>query len=182
MLAAPVAAEERWNAIHFDAAHNTITRMVDGITFDFGGYGKGYAIDRALAITQQHGITAACLHAGTSSVVVSGPPPDAAGWPITIRHPDEESRTVAEWQLTHSGMSTSAVPSSSQQRDIVDPTQNAALSHPDSCTVMAATATIAEVWSTALLIHGDELPTRTDVRRVFWQRYVDGLWTIATRP
>ncbi len=218
-LSTPLASAERWNAIHFDAPPSTVTRTVDAITFDFGGYGKGYAIDRALAITQQHGITAACLHAGTSSVAASGSPPDTAGWPIAIRHPDEETQAAAEWHLSHAGMSTSAVPSvlsaglptphsplteglfldgnavshnrgdlrsdagagsgdprTTVRHDIIDPIRHAAITHPASCTVMAPTAAIAEVWSTALLVHGERLALEKDVVRVLCQRFVDEKW------
>lgn len=158
-------SEDRWNAIQFDNMNYSITRSVDGITFDFGGYGKGYAIDRALAITQQYGIESACLHAGTSSVVASGPPPHAAGWPIAIRHPDDESQIVTEWSLCQAGMSTSET-----SHDVVDPRQNRPLEHSASCTVMATNAAIAEVWSTALLVRNESTCHDARIQRVLLQR------------
>lgn len=166
---------ERWNAIQFDETNRTITRSIDSITFDFGGYGKGYAIDRALVITQQYDIESACLHAGTSSIVASGPPPDTAGWPIAIRHPDDDSHTVAEWSLCHAGMSTSAV-SPTISRDVIDPLANTPIDRTASCTVIATTAAIAEVWSMALLISQNTLRTSAPVRSTLLQEFVGSEW------
>ena len=167
---AGLTSEQRWSAVQFDEINQTITRFINGITFDFGGYGKGYAIDRALAITQQYGIESACLHAGTSSVVASSPPPDAAGWPIAIRHYADESQIVAEWSLCDAGMSTSAV-SSLTPRDVIDPVTDTPLIHQSaSCTMMATTATIAEVWSTALLVRNESTCTDANVQRVLVTR------------
>lgn len=157
----PGFGDTGWHNIHIDEANHTLARTIDGITFDFGGYGKGYAIDRALAITQQYGIESACLHAGTSSIVASGPPPDAAGWPIAIRHPEDESYIVAEWSLCHAGMSTSAA-----SQEVINPTENRPLKHAASCTVMATTATFAEVWSTALLVRNENPCDEMEVQRV----------------
>jgi FAD:protein FMN transferase len=162
-----LTGDERWNAVRFDPTNHTITRTIEGITFDFGGYGKGYAIDRALAITRQYGIKSACLHAGMSSIVASGPPPDAAGWPIAIQHPEDESRIVTEWQLSHAGMSTSAV-SSTTLHDVNDPIKNKPLDQPASCTVKATTAAIAEVWSTALLVRRENTCDDIAVQRVLF--------------
>ena len=39
-----------------------------GVELDLGGYGKGYAIERAVELLRENGITSALLHGGTISV------------------------------------------------------------------------------------------------------------------
>ena len=50
---------------------------------DLGGIAKGYACGEAIAVLSASGITSA-LVAGAGDIVVSDPPPDAAGWTIGI--------------------------------------------------------------------------------------------------
>ncbi len=55
-----------------------------GITLDFGGIAKGYAIDAALAILREHGVTCALIHGGTSCIGAIGSPPDQEAWMISV--------------------------------------------------------------------------------------------------
>ncbi|MDP1796864.1 MAG: hypothetical protein Q8K78_05260, partial [Planctomycetaceae bacterium] len=72
-------------------------------------------------------------------------------------------------------------PRTTVRHDIINPIRHAALTHPVSCTVMAPTAAIAEVWSTALLVR--EQPSAQDeIIRVYWQRFLDGQWVTSTHP
>src|ERR1017187_2569465 len=43
-----------------------------GVAIDLGGYGKGYAIERAVRILEEHGVTSAYLHGGASSAAAIG--------------------------------------------------------------------------------------------------------------
>src|SRR6185503_2597665 len=55
-----------------------------GVELDLGGYGKGYAIERAIDILRENGVTSALLHGGTSSIFALGAPPLEAGWKIAL--------------------------------------------------------------------------------------------------
>ncbi|HKR60523.1 MAG TPA: FAD:protein FMN transferase, partial [Pyrinomonadaceae bacterium] len=58
-----------------------------GVELDLGAYGKGYAVERAIEIAKENGITSALLHGGTSSVFGLGTPPLESGWKIALSAP-----------------------------------------------------------------------------------------------
>ena len=57
---------------------------------DPGGIGKGYAVDRMVAILRENGIRSGLITAGSSSIYAIGAPPtESRGWKIAIQHPKE---------------------------------------------------------------------------------------------
>jgi len=58
------------------------------VTLDFGGVGKGYALDRAADVLEDAGIAHALLHGGTSTVLALGPRADGRPWPLGVPDPD----------------------------------------------------------------------------------------------
>jgi len=55
------------------------------VDLDLGAVGKGYALDAALAVLRDWNVGNALLHAGTSTVLASGPGPSTdggRGWPV----------------------------------------------------------------------------------------------------
>ncbi|MFM9995926.1 MAG: FAD:protein FMN transferase [Phycisphaerales bacterium] len=58
-----------------------------GTSIDVGGIAKGYAIDAALRVLREHGVTRALIHGGTSSVGAIGAPPGEDGWRVAIESP-----------------------------------------------------------------------------------------------
>ncbi len=65
-----------------------------GRLIDLGGVAKGFALDRVAAILAEHGINAALVHGGTSSVLARGNPLDEEAWGIEVRAGEYPSRTV----------------------------------------------------------------------------------------
>jgi thiamine biosynthesis lipoprotein len=65
----------RWRALRFDQARRTVT-LPPGTRLDFGGIGKGFAVD--LALRTLPALTGVIISAG-GDVCVAGPPPDG-GW------------------------------------------------------------------------------------------------------
>ena len=57
------------------------------VTLDFGGIGKGYALDRAADALEDAGVVHALLHGGTSSVLALGPRADGTPWPVGVPDP-----------------------------------------------------------------------------------------------
>jgi len=55
-----------------------------GMRLDFGGIGKGYALDVAARVLQGHGIECALLSGGDSTYVAIGAPPGTEGWNIIL--------------------------------------------------------------------------------------------------
>src|SRR5262249_12489957 len=90
-----------------DAKKRTVQLLKPGMQLDLGGIAKGYAGDEAQVVLKKHGITRAMVAAG-GDIVVSAPPPDAAGWNIAIASLDPTDGKPADMLLLHdAGVSTS---------------------------------------------------------------------------
>jgi len=97
--------ESNYRHLHLDAAALTVFFDHDGVRIDFGGIGKGYAVDRGIAVLQGLGITRAMVNAGGDSRIIG----DRFGkpWIIGIRDPDDRNRTILKIPLTDTAFSTS---------------------------------------------------------------------------
>jgi thiamine biosynthesis lipoprotein len=102
------AARERVGMRHvlLDAENFTVQFERPGMMLDLGAIGKGYAVDRAIRLLRDNGITRALLHGGTSTVYGLGAPPEAEAWTIAIRRP---FATDPEDHLTHSSLRDTAL-------------------------------------------------------------------------
>jgi thiamine biosynthesis lipoprotein len=97
--------ESNYRHVHLDAAAQTVFFDHDGVRIDFGGIGKGYAVDRGIAVLQKVGITHAMVNAGGDSRIIG----DRFGkpWIIGIKDPDDRSRTILRIPLADTAFSTS---------------------------------------------------------------------------
>jgi thiamine biosynthesis lipoprotein len=116
----------------------------DCVEIDFGGIGKGYAVDRAMQILSASGITRAVVNAGSSSIAASGAPPGRAGWPVTLGADASGGKTI---MLEHASISTSR-----QNGEILDPSTRMPAEHANTVTVVAPTATASDALSTTLVM------------------------------
>lgn len=126
---------------------------------DLGGIGKGYAVDRALAILRAHGVTRAKLDFGSSSLGFVGRLD--GGWPIVVADPRDRDRPLLSFRVSQGAVSTSGQRERSFVRDgrryghIFDPrTGMPVQSNLLSVTVIAPQAALADGLSTALFVMG----------------------------
>jgi thiamine biosynthesis lipoprotein len=123
-----------------------------GVFLDFGGCGKGYAIDRAVTVLRESGIQKALLHGGTSSVRAIG------NWPVGVRDPwDAAVTAAAQVHLSGESLSCSATSHGSEASDIVNPSEGRCLTGQAACLVIANgdwSAFEVEMFSTGLLAMG----------------------------
>jgi thiamine biosynthesis lipoprotein len=85
-----------------------IRALAEGVTLDLGGIGKGYAVDRVAELLEEWEIPRALVHGGFSSVLALEPPPEALGWPLTLRAPGpEEGRVIARLSARQKALSAS---------------------------------------------------------------------------
>jgi FAD:protein FMN transferase len=130
-----------------------------GMTIDFGGVGKGYALDQLQTQLKEQHIQHALLDFGQSSLWALGSPPDATGWRIVVQQPDGNPAGVLI--LRNQALSVSAslgqtVEIGKQQYGhIIDPRTGHPLQRDVLACVIAPTATQAEALSKALLILGE---------------------------
>ena len=93
--------------ILLDAKSNTVRFAKEGVEIDPGGIGKGYAVDKMVAVLKEDGITSGLVSASGSSIYGIGAPPNEPGWKIKIRDPKDASKSVAEVVLHDNSLSTS---------------------------------------------------------------------------
>jgi thiamine biosynthesis lipoprotein len=91
-----------------DEESGTVRFLRPGVELDFGGIGKGYAVDRMANLLKENGISSALVNGGGSSIYGLGSPPsEDQGWEINIEDPRDPSRMVAELYLKNESISTS---------------------------------------------------------------------------
>ena len=128
-----------------------VTCVEPGRVLDLGGIGKGFALDRAREVLLEWGGDDAMIAAGASSMLAFGP----GCWPVELAGGSGPGRVLLEnHALAASGTTI-------QGEHIIHPAGDAAMppSPNRHVWVTAATATAAEVASTALmLVAADEAP------------------------
>jgi thiamine biosynthesis lipoprotein len=141
-----------------DETSRTVRFARPGIELDPGGIGKGYAVDRMIAVLKQHGIDRALVSAARSSIYALGTPPDAGGWPVELGDPVAGSH-LGEVLLENESLSTSGVSGRSfiaagrRYGHIVDPRTG----YPAGgflAAVVAPRAIESEAWTKAALLNG----------------------------
>src|SRR5215471_13403370 len=84
--------------IYFDTA---------GVELDLGGIAKGYAVDRAVAVLKQYGVTSALVSAGGSTTYAIGAPPGDPAWEIEVQDPVERDKIATRIRLKDHVLSVS---------------------------------------------------------------------------
>lgn len=93
--------------VRLDARRRTAELLVPEMRLDLGGIAKGYAVDEAMKILQQHGIRRA-LVSGGGDLAVSGPPPGKPGWRIELPPLDVTNAPPVRFVLlSHAALATS---------------------------------------------------------------------------
>jgi thiamine biosynthesis lipoprotein len=106
---AAALAKVGYRHLRLDPAGRTVRFDIEGMEINPGGIGKGYAVDRIVAILRQKGFHTALVMASSSSIYGMGAPPgEARGWKIAIRHPNRPRRhSATEVFLKDMSLSTS---------------------------------------------------------------------------
>ncbi len=128
---------------------------------DFGAIAKGYAIDQGIKILRAHGIEHAIINAG-GDIRLIGKHGDKA-WRIGIRHPRQHGKVI---EILHLQGDISIVTSGDYERffmvkhkryhHLINPETGWPANNAQSATIIAASATLADAWSTALFVQGKE--------------------------
>ncbi len=133
---------------------------------DPGGIGKGYAVDRMVAILRESGITSAFVSASGSSLYGLGTPPGEPGWKVSIRHPAYKDRSVAELMLRDQAMATSGssekyfMAGGNIYSHIMDPRTGFPAQGTLSVSLVGSKAIDTEAWAKPLYILGRDWAAR----------------------
>jgi thiamine biosynthesis lipoprotein len=158
-----------------DPSARTVRFARPGMELDPGGVGKGYAVDRMVAVLKEHGLSSALVTAGGSSIYALGAPPGEPGWKVKIRDPRRPSETVEELTLRDLSMSTSGNyekffrASGRLYSHIMDPRTGYPAQGMLSVSVVAPQTLASEVWAKPFYILGREWAARNKPKgfRVF---------------
>lgn len=131
----------------------------DCMRVDLGSIGKGYAVDRALAILRANGIERAYIDAGGSTIYGLGTPPYRDGWLLHLRDPS--NRLDPQVKLIDDSVSTSEQTAASTLTGdapghVVVPSSGKPLRSRYAVSVTAKSATDSDALSTTLLLLGPE--------------------------
>jgi FAD:protein FMN transferase len=164
-LAAPGEVERAralvgMDGLELDAAAGTARLLHEGMELDLGAVGKGHALDRAIAVLEEHGIERALLHGGTSSVHVIGRPRGGSAWDVRWRPPRGRPR-LAPLSSRRPALSVSASHGKAFLSEgrllghVLDPRLGRPAGHAAAACVVGASSTVCDALSTALLVHGE---------------------------
>lgn len=143
--------------VNFDRARSSVTRT-GGAVFEEGGFGKGYALDRALSALGNNGAQRALIDFGGQVSLFGWP----GGLDVAIAHPEDRLRpavvvTVDTGSIATSGGSEQTfVIDGIRFSHLIDPRSGRALPARGSVTVVDARGLVADVLSTALYVLGPD--------------------------
>lgn len=139
----------------------------DGRSVDFGGIGKGWALDVVRAGLVERGVTQALLDFGGSSVWAMGHAPDGGAWRFGVDARDEggAARVIAlvdQALSVSSSLGESSLIGGEIVGHVIDPATGETIDEGRTAVAVGASATEAEVWTTALLV----MPRSKGIERV----------------
>ena len=121
----------------------------------------GFAVDEALTVLKQHGLTRVLVN-GSGDMALGDPPPGEAGWRIGVAPLEPNQPPSRFLRLAHCGVSTSGDAWQFVEIDdrryshIVDPKTGLGLTTRSSVTVIAPTGMAADGLATAVSVLGVE--------------------------
>ena len=147
--------------IQLNALERTVYFDRPGAEIDPGGVGKGYAVDRMVAILRARGSRNALVAASGSSIFGLGNPPDETrGWPISIADPWDHRYNAAQVFLKDMSLSTSGSYEKSfrvgghRYSHIMDPRRGVPAEGAVQVTVLAPRTIDSEIWAKPYFIQG----------------------------
>jgi thiamine biosynthesis lipoprotein len=167
-----------WQKVQLDAAARTVHFAVHGMELDLGGIGKGYAVDRVIALLRNAGVKTAMVDAGSSTLYALGAPPAKKGWLVRVPKPGDRSQTISTVLLRDESLSTSGSYEKFFQLNgrtychIMDPRNGAPVEGMLQVTVIAADGTTTEALSKPMFVMG----TEQGAKYLAEFAHVAGLW------
>lgn len=158
-----VAIEEALEGTGPDAltlAGKRLRRNVPSVQIDPGGIAKGYAIDRALNVLKEYGVTSASVNAGGDIALLGER--EGRPWRIGVQDPRDPRKVIATLELEGKSVVTSGDYERYFEEDglryhhLFDPGTGYPAKACRSVTVVAPSATLADALATALFVLGPE--------------------------
>jgi len=126
-----------------------VALLASPMRIDLGGVGKGYAVDRMAEMLREWSVDRALIHGGFSSVLALDAPRGMNGWPVTLSHPKDRSRTVARLDVARVSVSGSGL---EKGPHIIDPRTGQPAESKLATWSVASDAAHADALSTAFMV------------------------------
>ena len=159
---AEAKARVAWEKVVLDPRARTAKLLAPGMRLDFGSIAKGRALDEALRILRQHGITRA-LVTGSGDMAIGDPPPGRTGWRIELAPLDAPGAPPTRFlSLRNCGFATSGdlfqhvELGGKRFSHIVDPRTGMAMTDHSLVVVIARDCVTANSLSTTTCVVGPE--------------------------
>ena len=138
-----------------------VSKRNPALQLDLGGIAKGYAVDRAVSLLRQRGITSAAVNAGGDISLIG----DHQGqpWRIGIQHPRKQGAVLVSLSVANRAVVTSGDYERFFEQDgiryhhIFDPATGAPARRCQSVSVIAPDAATADALATAAFVLGPKL-------------------------
>ena len=153
-------ASAGYHRIELDKSRRRVRFTQKGVKLDFGGIGKGYAMDEALKVLQQEGFKISFVSA-SSSIAAGEPPPDKKSWVFSLENGEAGEEDVRETIHCNNCFIASSGDlfqymelGGKRYSHIIDPSTGVALTNGAFAIVVAPSATLADAYATAFCVMG----------------------------
>jgi len=133
---------------------NRISLEEYGMSLDFGGVAKGFAIDDAYKVIQASGIRSALVDGG-GDIRVGEAPPNKEGWEIALENGEKlilKNIAIASSGSTYKYLEKDGV----KYSHIIDPRTGYGMTDPKTVTVKATTCLMADIIATTFCLAGKD--------------------------
>lgn len=138
-----------WEKVRLDPKARAVELPYKGMALDFGGFGKGWALDRAAEVLRARGVNAAFLNFGGQALAYGRP---AAGKDWTVRLPGRDALPLRDASAATSG-------DTERPGHILSPFTGLPVRRTLAATAVRPRAADADAWSTALFVLGKNPPS-----------------------
>ncbi len=150
-----------YTKLSLDGNKNALKKSDPNVNVDLGGIAKGYAVDRAMEVLRQKGLTDALVEIGGETGAM-GKNKDGNPWRIGVLHPTKRAYlTILE--LSNKSVATSGdymsffIHEGTRYSHLIDPRTGKPIANDiASVTVIAETCLKADALATALCVMGEE--------------------------
>jgi len=149
-----------YQLVELDESTLSVRFLRQGVRINLGGIAKGYAVERAVALLAEQGVTNASVTAGGDTRILG----DRRGkpWVIGIRHPDRKDAVVTRLPLINEAISTSGdyerffIEDGERYHHIINPESGKPTQGIRSATVLGPDGTMTDGLSTSVFVAGIE--------------------------
>lgn len=143
-----------FSQVYLNESDTSVFFLQDNISLDFGGYAKGYAMEKIKALLSFE-IDNAFVNFGNSSILGIGHHPFGNYWSVSIENPYQAGEVLGTLEISNNALSTSGnIPTN--PKHIIHPINREYIEKRQIVCVVTSNSVEAEVLSTTLMIANDK--------------------------